>query len=45
MVDFIGVPVMTRGAMRECGLTSLMVCINVKFHDRSEGNMAIRSEI
>ena len=30
LIDFRGIPIMTCGTMRECGLTSLMVCINVK---------------
>ena len=36
---------LTHGAMRGCGLTSLTVCINDKFHDIRERNVTIRSEI
>jgi hypothetical protein len=35
----------THGAIRECGLTSWMVCINDKCHDIRERNVAIKSEI
>jgi hypothetical protein len=35
---------LTHGAMRGCGLTSLVVCGNDKFHDIREKNMTIRSE-
>jgi hypothetical protein len=34
----------THGAMRGCGLISLVVCINDKFHDIRERNVTIRSE-
>ena len=37
--------ILTRGAMRGCGLTSLVVCINDKICDLREGNVTIRSEI
>jgi hypothetical protein len=36
---------LTHGTMRGCGLTSLVVCINVKFHDIREGNVTLRSEV
>jgi hypothetical protein len=36
---------LTHGAMRGCRLTSLVVCINDKFHDIRERNVTIRSEI
>ena len=36
---------LTHGAMRGCGLTSLVVCINDKFCDIRERNVTIRSEI
>ena len=36
---------LTHGAMRGCGLTSLVVCNNDKFCDIREGNVTIRSEI
>ena len=36
---------LTRGTMRGCGLTSLVVCINDKFCDIRERNVTIRSEI
>ena len=35
----------TNGAMQSCGLTSLVVCINDKIHDKRERNVTIRSEI
>ena len=35
----------THGAMWGCELTSLVVCINDKFHDIRERNVTIRSEI
>ena len=34
---------LTHGAMRGCELTSLVVCINDKFHDIRERNVTIRS--
>ena len=37
--------VLTHGAMRWCGLPSLMVCINDKFCDIRERNVTITSEI
>ena len=37
--------ILTHGAMRQYGLTSLMVCINDKIHDTRERNVTIRSEI
>ena len=36
---------LTHGAMRGCGLTSLVVCINDKIHDMRERNATIKSEI
>ena len=36
---------LTHGAMRGCGLTSLMVCINDTLRDIRERNVTIRSEI
>jgi hypothetical protein len=36
---------LTHGAMRGCGLTSLVVCINDKFCDIRERNVTIRSDI
>jgi hypothetical protein len=36
---------MTYGAMQRCGLTSLVVYINDKFHDIRKRNATIRSEI
>ena len=36
---------LTHGAMRGCGLTSLVVCINDKIRDIRERNVTIRSEI
>ena len=36
---------LTHGAMRGCGLTSLVVCINEKKRDMRERNVTIRSEI
>ena len=36
---------LTHGAMRGCGLTSLAVCINDKFRDIRERNVTRRSEI
>ena len=36
---------LTHGAMRGCGLTSYMVCINDKFCDTRERNVTMRSEI
>ena len=36
---------LTHGAMRGCGLTSLVVCNNDKFHDIRERNVTTRSEI
>ena len=35
---------LTDGAMRGCGLTSLVVCINDQFCDIRERNVTIRSE-
>ena len=35
----------TRGAMRGCGLTSLVFCINDKIRDVGERNLTIRSDI
>jgi hypothetical protein len=37
--------VLTHGAMRRCGLTALVVCINDKVCDIRERNVTIRSEI
>jgi hypothetical protein len=37
--------ILTHGAMRGCGLTSLMICINDKIHNTRERNVTIRSEI
>ena len=37
--------ILTHGAMRGCGLTSLVVCINDKIRDIRERNVTIRSEI
>ena len=37
--------ILTHGAMRGCGLTSLMVCINDNICDIRERNVTIRSEI
>ena len=37
--------ILTHGAMRGCGLTSLVVCINDKICDIRERNVTIRSEI
>jgi hypothetical protein len=37
--------ILTHGAMRGCGLTSLVVCINDRFCDRRERNVTTRSEI
>ena len=36
--------ILTHGAMRGYGLTSLMVCINVKISDIREKNVAVKSE-
>jgi hypothetical protein len=36
---------LTHGAMRGCGLTSLVVCINDKIRDTREIIVTIRSEI
>ena len=36
---------LTHGAMRECDLTSLVVCSNDKFCDIRERNVTVRSEI
>jgi hypothetical protein len=36
---------LTHGAMPGCGCSSLVVCINDKFHDIRERNVTIRSEI
>jgi hypothetical protein len=36
---------LTHGAMRGCGLTSLMVCINDKIREIRERNVTIRGEI
>jgi hypothetical protein len=36
---------LTHGAMRGCGLTSLVVCINDEVHDIREKNVITRSEI
>jgi hypothetical protein len=36
---------LTHGAMQGCELTSLVVCINDKFHDIRERNVTRRSEI
>jgi hypothetical protein len=36
---------LTHGAMRGCGLTSLVVCVNDKFCNIRERNVTIRSEI
>jgi len=37
--------ILTHGAMRGCGLTSLMVCINDTIRDTRKKNVTIRSEI
>jgi hypothetical protein len=37
--------ILTHGALRWCGLTSLVVCINENIRDIRERNLAIRSEI
>ena len=37
--------VLRHGAIRGCGLTSLVACINNKFRDIRERNVTIRSEI
>jgi hypothetical protein len=37
--------ILTHGAMRECGLTSWVVCINDEICDTRERNVTIRSEI
>ena len=37
--------VLTDGAMRECGLTSIVVCINDKIYDIRERNVTLRNEI
>ena len=37
--------ILTHGAIRACGLTSLVVCINDKICDIRERDMTIRSEI
>ena len=37
--------ILTHGAMRGCGLTSLVVCIHDKNHDIRERNVTIRNEI
>jgi hypothetical protein len=36
---------LTHGAMRGCGLTYWVVCIDDKFRDISERNVTIRNEI
>ena len=36
--------ILTHGAMRGCGLTSLVVCINDKICNIKERNVIIRSE-
>ena len=36
---------LTNGTMRGCGLISLVVCINDKFHDIRERYVTIKSEI
>ena len=37
--------ILTHGAMRGCGLTSLVACINDKIRDTRKRNVTIRSEI
>jgi hypothetical protein len=37
--------ILTHDAMRGCGLTSLVVCVNAKIRDIRERNVTIRSEI
>ena len=37
--------ILTHDAMRGCGLTSMVVCINDKIRDTRERNVTIRSEI
>jgi hypothetical protein len=37
--------ILTHGTMQECGLISLVVCINNKFCDIRERNVTVRSEI
>ena len=37
--------ILTHGAMRGCGLTSLVVCINAKIRDTRERNVTIGNEI
>ena len=41
----VALHILTHGAMRGCGLTSLVVCINDKIRDIRERNVTIRSEI
>ena len=36
---------LTQGALRRCGLTSLVICINDEIHDIREGNVTTRSNI
>ena len=37
--------ILIHGAMRGCGLTSLVVCINDNIYDIRERNVTLRSEI
>ena len=37
--------ILTLGAMRGCGLTSLVVCISDKIRDIRERNVTVRSEV
>jgi hypothetical protein len=41
----VALHILTHGAMRGCGLISLVVCINDTFGDIRERNVTIRSEI
>ena len=44
-MKMVALHMLTHGAMRRCGLTSLVVCIDDKFCDMRERNVTIRSEI
>jgi 23S rRNA maturation mini-RNase III len=41
----VALHILAHGAMRGCGLSSLVVCINDKFRDIRERNVTKRSEI
>jgi hypothetical protein len=43
--EVVTLHMLTHGAMRGCGLTFLVVCINDRFRDIRERNVTIRSEI